>query len=319
MANCVSDSPGDLLTSIVFLLLAATLSCGSIYVFCKHIQSHKRNHNKQNSSLMFWVGLFFNITIIISATNSIIGTIIVISSCYKVSNIGDRISTATYSLQWYGLTLTLFARIYSVFKGSTYRLSSCTVYTVCSYFVIMAIPIISGFLPIWTGPDRYAVFFTMIGLMFLSGLSYVIWITFFFIYKLYKVFKYASDDSSLLAVITRNTLLATISILATFIAIFIWTIVVSRGTATAGGYMTPRRYIFYFGFLLDTYTNFVCIGLSYKLFTPYYDKLCGSIDQKCRFCCLNCVRKSQNETYIEEVTMDKVVSASDEDIIVDTK
>mmetsp|Transcript_76677 Transcript_76677/g.68736 ORF Transcript_76677/g.68736 Transcript_76677/m.68736 type:complete len:102 (+) Transcript_76677:2-307(+) len=36
---------------------------------------------------------------------------------------------------------------------------------------------------------------------------------------------------------------------------------------------------------LDVYTNFICIAFTFRNFIPWYNRVCGLCDNKCKQCC----------------------------------
>ena len=121
---------------------------------------------------------------------------------------------------------------------------------------------------------------------FISGL---------FVYKLFKVYQKfvpvsATNDDGLLSIITKNTLLAVISVTSTIlnsiIVVFAWNNLQN----------IPLWYIKDVCLVLEMYTNFCCILLTYKYFNNHYDKFCGCMDRKCKYCCHIVVGKANSKS-----------------------
>ena len=82
------------------------------------------------------------------------------------------------------------------------------------------------------------------------------------------------NEDGLKHTITKTSLLTLISTCNTifaYIVIAVWTYIDSI-------HFSFMRDIL---IILDMYTNFVCVLLSYKYFDGYYDKLCGKCDNGC--------------------------------------
>merc|ERR1712157_354999 len=98
-----------------------------------------------------------------------------------------------------------------------------------------------------------------------------------FIYKLIQVSRHIDDnnndnDKLLKAVITKNTILTLISFGVTVLVIIIFVIVS----------VTKLWWLAAYGILLDAFTNYICITLTFKYFDSIYFKMCGCIDAKCK-------------------------------------
>lgn len=299
---------------ILFCLIAfITLLCTGYTIF-KSVQDYRETNkvNAKRQPLMFWSGLFFfTITILLGLHNAIY-YVATISSC-NPKPFSDALGIGLYAWQLFGLWLVLFIRIYLVFKEAVYRLSKYTIYTVTSFFVIMVLLFIICLLPIWPQDDNghRVELNILVSVMLLLSFIYSIWISIFFVYKLISVFKgvhrdKSSTDNALLSIITKNTILAVMSIIATFIAIII------REILTWGN---PNVYGV---FSIDVFTNFVCIALSYQIFDKYYQLFCGCVDNKCQRCCTSMMGdKHEYEkepklgtNHIASVTLDRIESTS---------
>ena len=112
-----------------------------------------------------------------------------------------------------------------------------------------------------------------------------------FVYKLIKVYK--DSDDVLTVVITKTTLLVTISVAATFIHL------------TSTVFRLIGRDLFGFEYfdwidnfivLADIFTNYLCIILSYKTFRNYYSRYCTWFDSKCRICCAKVVDQQKSQS-----------------------
>eukprot|EP00483_Globobulimina_turgida_P006516 UN06526 len=185
----------------------------------------------------------------------------------------------------YGLWLILFTRLYYVFKGSAYRLSCFTLSIYRTILAILPFVFISIFLPIWPSNDindPKTQLFMVASSLFSFSMLFCISITLLFLYKLCKVYSNESisnvnNTRTLLPLITKNTILAVISLIFNILAISSWS------SSTRG---TINRVIMSdYMILFDVYSNFICTLLAYQFFHRYYKKLCGCFDKSCKSCC----------------------------------
>ena len=206
------------------------------------------------------------------------------------TNIGvEQAANAFYGLQTFWLWILLFTRSDIAFRDSIFKLANCTIYSVYTFFIIMGMIGTSLIIPSIWNENMLEIRYFLIGLMFLSTMVFCVWITIFFIYKLYVVFKGCESmtDDRLLTTITKNTLLSLISIAATLLAIVIWSI-----SFVNYGYV--MQIIYSMGFYIDTLTNFICATLMYSMFNDYYQKLCKCCDKKCKSLCAFMMGRDEN-------------------------
>ena len=169
-------------------------------------------------------------------------------------------------------------------------------YYVSTYFVYCPIIIVLHALPIWPSSGGYALLYLSIGISFLLQIIFLIWTGWMFVAKLYKVFKYsktASSNKQFLALISKNTVLAVITVCGTLCHVLLWVVVSSTTKGIAEGKYTTVRYLLDTVGIIDEVSNFICIMLSYKFAHKYYQSMCGGIDKKCQNCCAKCAGSQQ--------------------------
>eukprot|EP01084_Bolivina_argentea_P119584 212004_1 len=174
-----------------------------------------------------------------------------------------------YWLQNYCLLSSFFLRLYHVFKGTTFALSSTTIRTFQIQFIILLIILLVALI---TARLIAVVFWYMFVLYYLMTIILTISMTTLFINKLVKSYKNINTDEGLIDMITKTFMLSQMSLFITImvpvIAIFVSDIYL-------------RQLIM----LLDLYTNFLCIVFSYGTFLKYYMKMCGFCHVKCKIIC----------------------------------
>eukprot|EP01084_Bolivina_argentea_P280170 479096_1 len=289
MAICINI---HLIPHILFFVINTTLIAACIYSIYKFIEMYKVSA-MPHASLLFWMGLFYISLTLIYGILWIILLIVALFSCWKFNVFIEAIIGLTWTFNTYTLLVLLFIRVYVVFKGSLFQLSSCITRTVISAFLITLSLVIVLAIPIWKTDNLWQIRNLFFALIFLLTIVYCIWITTFFIYKLYQVFKAAElKDDHLLPTITKNTVLAIFSIAVTFLAIIVW---ITSPTTQKRRENDFAHYIYYFIFLLNLYVNFITSMLMYGTFKPYYDKLCGCIDSKCKSCCIRMIQNTSSD------------------------
>eukprot|EP01083_Nonionella_stella_P084486 233882_1 len=128
-----------------------------------------------------------------------------------------------------------------------------------------------------------------------------------FIYKLITVYRngcIASNDVYVCA-ITRTTILCSISISMSFVAIIGCTFYHLDTSNHTAVWLTR------FLTLADVYSNTLCVVMCYKCFLPIYDKLCIHLDAMCRRCWIKIVRDDTRDIKVQtdcDFTEDKTTN-----------
>lgn len=194
-----------------------------------------------------------------------------------------RTHVTIFCLQTYFLWITLLLRCYYVFNGTVHSLSGRTLSVFI--FVLILMPSLATIMivphpsiSILTTKVQWALSF----IVFTMAVVISFGISGLFLSKLHAVYMstvgWKEEDDYLLSTITKHTVLAVISITFSVINLITW-------IATAHKWGGLVLHIRNFSFLLDAYTNFVCIMLTYKVCEHQYLTLCGGIDQKCKTLC----------------------------------
>ena len=124
-----------------------------------------------------------------------------------------------YCMHLWLLFLVLFYRLNYVFKDTIYKLSCFTFNSYRFILTIQPILIPIHLIFVWIIGDLQGLIGWIYQIIFTSSLSIL------FIYKLFQIYKHAqtsNDNDELLSIITRNTLLALISISITIIFLISW-------------------------------------------------------------------------------------------------
>lgn len=252
----------------------------------------KQNKKNVLSPILFRIGSIYFIISCLLMLFALIYSIDTLFNCYKDNPFFLWMPRFLYGFQTYFLWMIQFMRLYHIFKESVFELSKPTIIIMTTMFTIMPIALIMTILPIWPNDD-YTTLGGFVSFLFCFTMGLCAWLAFMFIYKLFKVHKqhvlrhqdHTDGTNTILPIITKNTILSFISIALTFIAFLAW-------SATIGVEQKTIVYISDYLFLLDIYTNFGCILLTYKFFDQVYYMLLGELDAKCRLCCHGIVANS---------------------------
>eukprot|EP00485_Elphidium_margaritaceum_P002474 CAMPEP_0202690028 /NCGR_PEP_ID=MMETSP1385-20130828/5169_1 /ASSEMBLY_ACC=CAM_ASM_000861 /TAXON_ID=933848 /ORGANISM="Elphidium margaritaceum" /LENGTH=240 /DNA_ID=CAMNT_0049345255 /DNA_START=380 /DNA_END=1102 /DNA_ORIENTATION=+ len=185
--------------------------------------------------------------------------------------------------------LLFYLRLYYVFTDSAYALSKRTnrifwvsyVGTLCCGF--LAVGVISA-----VGLESPAVM--LFGALFLlSYLCILVGLIMLFLRKLYKVYQASSRlgneaDAGLNKLITRTSMLATMSLSLSFITFI--AVMISISFADSFGFWICAQIMV----ATDKFTNAVCIAYTYDGFTDIYALCCGSCHGVWARCWIRCTR-----------------------------
>ena len=243
---------------------------------------------KKESGLLFGFGLVFcaiSLTFFVSIL--INSTLWYCFRHYETTHFLSKFFVDTsYIFQSYLLWLLLFIRLVFVFKDTVHELSPVLKRSATFMFIIGAIILIGLSLAYtFTNPFDIEWKISLISLCIFSS-SISVYLSFLFIYKLVQVFKGMEQtrfmpkrsgiDDPLLNPIAKNTILTLFSVPFTAL------IFVSALPGVAG---KDDFYVYSYVFLLDGFSNFICIMYSYDIFERYYKCCCSCIDKKCKTIC----------------------------------
>ena len=185
-----------------------------------------------------------------------------------------------YAVQCLTLTMLFYVTVVLVFRNTTFSISNCvqTVYKVL--FTFSGIFIIAMGITNVIGTEWQLL--AAIGL-----LMYIITMfsmTILFITKLKIIYRHKLKDQessdnhqTLMAAITKLTLLMSISLLLTLLQMLMITIrIIKRTEGTA--------LLVHCCGLIDVYTNFMNTMLANEILADYYGILCGNLDSMCKKC-----------------------------------
>eukprot|EP01084_Bolivina_argentea_P044141 81261_1 len=290
--NCALSDPQHL-PSLLLATFSILLSFVIDYGIYKTITHYKNAQVKPPKSL-FMIGLLF---VILSSITMITFSILLITSilyCHHDSELLVKISNCivsiSYVFQIHLLHLLWLKRLKFVFHSTTYEISSFAYYGymaclltiwISTILSIVLIPFIKS-----TTHNQFAL---LIGQGFIEGLSYLIsaiflsFLLFTFIYKLHNLYSFnndgRTDNTHLISAITKNIILASMSIFCTLILSFV--IIVNSNVIQTIGNSIPIE-IIYTIILIDITTNAICVMLTFVYHKNIYHKICGCVDTKCK-------------------------------------
>ena len=282
----------------IYIILALIFLITVFYITCRYIIYYKRNRKELPPTLLFVTGLLYSFITLGLLSCNLMNGIYQIISCHKWSWIIFLSQRILYCIQTYCLWIILFLRLYFVFIDSIYTLHKCTIYIFGFVFILMPFFAVSLFLPFIMVSIRWILSFVTFSITIFISLG----ISLLFLCKLQIVYKSmincVTHNDELLSIITKNTILVIISITFSLINF-------TQLLLTAMQWDQLVVNIRNFTFLLDAYTNFICIMLTYKLFESHYQFLCGRLDKNCQKCCQFC-GKINNKNQITKQALEIV-------------
>ena len=204
------------------------------------------------------------------------------------------VSTILYFAQYNVMIFLLFYRLKVVFDGTAYRLSRFTTWAFYTMYILSSILAVSvqvvnilmgGHSPVRTILTSFSG---------LCGILMIFFLTFLFVTKLIDVNKHCDGhrENKFLSTITKQSILTLISIASLLVSVVIFFLLSSTGMYVSS---IDAYFIWKLCVLIDIWTNFICILLSYQSFNAYYIKMCGCCDTKCKELCGKLVKPQKYE------------------------
>lgn len=288
MAKLECTTPTETGSIVVdwIMLVIATLSLLStgygLYQYITHYRPLP--DDKKPPKPLFIIGLIFFIISSFTLFNALLYDVFYLT-CRELDDYEGPIYHTCYFMQIYTLWLTLFCRLYYVFKESSYRLKKLSIYLYYAAFISVALCMI----PMYIIFDLEAESFITLPYVTLS-IAFNISLLVAFIYKLYQLLhdmqsassspkggirgSYKKHTDPLLIIMTKNTLLAVISILCTFLVIIVLIYLYARHKGHYERHSDMEEFVLEFVILVDIVSNFICILLSYQFFDNEYNRFC---------------------------------------------
>ena len=267
-------------------IIVPTICLVSLITMLPPFHKYIKSKNIKNKCL-YWSGLIFFIAIFASIILMIVFSFYRCRDAY-IYGIVYNLLTQSYVIQTLLLLGILFARLYFVFKRSSFALSTTAIKSYWIFFSLVVVDYISAGI-VFANPVVGTTFgLTIIASAFAMLIIMVVWLVILFLYKLIQVYKIqkGNDKSGLVGVITKTSILTIISIFATLLNAL-------TAIAGAGDY---HNLIAVFDFM----TNFWCIILSFNGYHDWYRKMCGYCDSKCAACLYKIVLIKMNQTNEQE-------------------
>ena len=274
--NSLSCSTTDFVLSVTHTSIVTILTCSVIFVMYQLITNRKM---EKFSCIAKSCGHIFTLSILLCLFCSFF---VFGGKCYQISWNLYQFSLLIYYLmfgiQSYALIVIFFNRINRVFNGTPFQLSKCTANIFKFFIIVLPCYMVIGLILFGlctSGCKSSAPLIANIFLLIYIGL--LISLLVLFIYKLVQVHNGDANNDILIGAITKMTILASFSVVITFL----------DGITTVFYFQANdswSEWIATFVSMSDIYTNFICIIFCYKVFKPYYNKICKCCDRKCRKC-----------------------------------
>eukprot|EP01084_Bolivina_argentea_P047778 88060_1 len=273
---------------ILYVVISAVLIITLFPIGYHFIQNFRSNKAKtlKNTKLgnkFFYVGLLYLIQS--SITLMLFSPEIILSRCHYESYISNEILKPTIAIG-YGSQLCLmeiiwFMRLYEGFKGTTLALNKCTVNLYVILNIIGAVFIFPMLLSYhFINDEIFSIIFAVAVFFYISiTISFAI----LFIHKLIKAHQNINSDAAFIETIIKILLLTICSTVITIITI-IATVISQFSFIHSDPNALHAQFAWYFGSLIDIYSNILCVILSYSDFNFLYLKLCGCTHKNCNVC-----------------------------------
>ena len=279
------------LCRIYFDIIVPTVTIISLIMMVTAFYKYIKSDNIQNKCL-FWTGLIFFIITFLSIIMIIIYSIYFCRDM-DTFNLFFTIATQLYIIQSLLLLALLFARLYYVFEGTTFALSQTAVKLYWIFYSFVIIVFIGSGLAHVNLKDSITKL-AIVGSAFSMAIIVMIILVSLFLYKMNQVYQHVNkeDDPELIKMITKTSILAAISGLATLLNAVG---ALHASLTNSIHFILLMRLVFVF----DLVTNYWCIVLSYRGYNDWYLRLCGICDSVCTSCWHRIGRTTKRELSVE--------------------
>ena len=184
------------------------------------------------------------------------------------------------------ITLT-FYKLYFVLQNTALKTTKST--NICIFFcntIFWILPIsLIIYLIIFNQGTGYIIHICAMGLLFII---LFLWANILLIYKLNKVQRFSQDEQIKQLIRKITTLYSTsVFITVTYNLVLTMIMTLSDDSDWVEQHIDTLLVIAIIAFLLDIFTNFLCVMLTYNVFNDWYINLCGKIEIGC-IKCLSC-------------------------------
>mmetsp|Transcript_69772 Transcript_69772/g.110904 ORF Transcript_69772/g.110904 Transcript_69772/m.110904 type:complete len:327 (-) Transcript_69772:189-1169(-) len=260
---------------------------------------------EKRHDVLMWSGLIFQVVSFLAIWSCIGGSVLYcFANLHNKSVLFWQYTQSAFIVllctHYYLLLLILFLRLYHAFERSPCRLSPCTVRFYVALFVVQPVSFLVGWFV-------YSTWSQWIGLLIFSGTALlivflVVSIIALYVHKLIQLYTLSDGDKDLLTLITKSTLLTTLTLVISIIAY-----VPSFMLDSLNGYTYWIMELF---LMVDVYGNYCFILLAYPMCTKTYFKVCGKCDDLFRGCCQLMLRHRLKEVMASsEMNLAKVEPA----------
>eukprot|EP01083_Nonionella_stella_P019486 54119_1 len=262
------------LNSVFYAFGAVSLTW---YIF-KFVQRRRKRSNK----CLYCIGLIFYFVILLAFMCWVAS-----SALYCInSDISSKtlvLGAVLYGLQYLVLLFILFYRIDIIFEHTIYAPRKCTkatfytmyATTICAVFINLFIQYFSK------EANNAKISGSIHAVTFLLLLIMVITLVVLLVSKLIAINK-QTEDTRMISVATKNTVLTVASILSLLMVLFYMGILIMIGGSDSEHTVFVRGCIV----ATDLYTNFVSVIFGFEAFEKHYMMICGNCHRKCIGCCI---------------------------------
>lgn len=304
MALTLICSGDELILTIIFLTIAFSLLIASILMVAEFIRfmygspkittDNEEPTDEKPQKIIIHFGLIFSVLAITTIIIDITETFAICSRNAYYMEIFFDLATQIYICQLATIAMLWFIRIHYVFHDSVFRISKIVTFIYVSMAIIV---MTSASIATWLPMDletQEIIWLICYGFYFLVLYT----INHIFVYKLYSVYKAAREKEAaqdinaqyFIIIITKIMILNFVSVVVTIIA----------AVSIAFYDITTELDFFHtFSFLLDNFTNIICVILSYSYYSSYYDKICGGWHRCCILCGSKIIGHNQQVVELE--------------------
>eukprot|EP01084_Bolivina_argentea_P303912 524804_1 len=329
--GALSCSSAFTIFTIIWGICGFSIFLMSIWCLIQHI---KQKTQSSSTALHILTILLYILTLLCSLSQTLMAAAYCTSLSIVYFDTGQYIFAFSWAFQWFTLLIVLYSRLFYAFKGSAYHISKIASNIFAFLYVIF---IFIMLLVLFAYIMHLSIFVWTFASQFIIGIILSLYVSILFVYKLYHVNKMIynikptitvsksnssittnsnsmttnskkQEDQTFVSIITKSTILSTISIGSTLL-LLLGTIIVFSTLET-----NSEILLCVWNSLISTdmISNFCCITLTNKWSETYYLFIFGCCDNCCRSCCFQLNQPARNESKSNTTIVNELTSYIEE-------
>eukprot|EP01084_Bolivina_argentea_P303911 524803_1 len=298
--GALSCSSAFTIFTIIWGICGFSIFLMSIWCLIQHI---KQKTQSSSTALHILTILLYILTLLCSLSQTLMAAAYCTSLSIVYFDTGQYIFAFSWAFQWFTLLIVLYSRLFYAFKGSAYHISKIAsnifafLYVIFIFIMLLVLfaYIMHLSIFVWTFASQFIIVSKSNSSITTNSNSMT-------------TNSKKQEDQTFVSIITKSTILSTISIGSTLL-LLLGTIIVFSTLET-----NSEILLCVWNSLISTdmISNFCCITLTNKWSETYYLFIFGCCDNCCRSCCFQLNQPARNESKSNTTIVNELTSYIEE-------